>query len=204
MITGHWHRNSQWMARGVPVINTGALCGWQWNGTPPHYCFPVRPGYRLFHFDGQVLRTFWRDGSYWQTPAPGIQVALVTIGNSHTGGPRPQVRSIDVFSRTKLMVTAYARQTEIARVEWSLAQKDWRPMERSFNGIWSEWQWEIEPMDFRCMGEQTCIIRAIGIDGTQAYDAVPLRLSEKECASTELSVTQSSREYLFELFYLPR
>ncbi len=64
MITGHWHRNSQWMARGVRVVNTGELCGWQWNGTPPHYCFPVRPGYRLFYFDGHVLRTFWRDGSY--------------------------------------------------------------------------------------------------------------------------------------------
>lgn len=204
MVTGHWHRNSEWIAKGIRVINTGALCGWQWNGTPPHHCFPTRPGYRLFHFDGKVLRSFWRDGSYWQTPAPKVQVTLSHVGDAHTGGPRPQVRSIDVFAKTNLVATAYAVKSKIARVEWSIVEKDWRPMECTFDGLWSEWKAAIDPLEFRATGEQTCIVCAESVDGDKAYDAVPVRLAEHECAAATSSAAQAGRERVFELFYLPR
>jgi len=204
MLTGHWHRNGEWKAGGIRVINSGALCGWQWSAVPPHYCFPVRPGYRLFHFDGQKLRTFWRDGSYWQTPAPVVQVTLVNIGGAHTGGPRPQVRPVDVYSKTTLEVVTRSVQTEIASVEWSITQGDWRPMERTFDGIWSEWRAEIDPADFRPIGEQTCVVRAENDKGAKAYDAVPIRLSENESVPAAPSVAQSGPERVFDLFYLPR
>ena len=205
VITGHWHRNSEWQAGGIRVINTGALCGWQWNGTPPHYCFPLRPGYRLFYFDGENLRTFWRDGSYWHTPAPEVQITLVNIGGAHTGGPRPQVRTIDIYADTKLEVATYAVKTEITKVEWSLTQGDWHPMECTFQGLWSEWQAELDPLEFRAIGEQTCIVRAEGANGViKAYDAVPIRLAERECAPTISSATSAGPEKVFELFYLPR
>ena len=204
IVTGHWHRNSEWHANGIRVINTGALCGWQWNGTPPHNCFPLRPGYRLFHFDGHTLRTFWRDGSYWQTPAHVVQITLVKIGNAYTGGPRPQVRPIDVFTKARLAVSVRAVQAEVVRVEWSLVQKDWHAMERTFDGIWSEWQAEIDPAEFHSAGERTCIVRAEDAKGAKAYDAVPVRLAEYESAAMVPFVAQPGGEKTFELFYLPR
>lgn len=204
MLTGHWHRNGEWQAGGVQVINTGALAGWQWNATPPHYCFPLRPGYRLCYFDGENLRTFWRDGSYWNTPAPAVQVTLVSVSGAYTGGPRPQVRTIDVYATAKLEVVAYATDSEITKVEWSLTQGDWRPMTRTFDGLWSEWQAEIDPLEFRAMGEQICIVRAENTRGTKAYDAVPMRLAERECAPTVSSVASAGAEKVFELFYLPQ
>jgi len=204
VITGHWHRNSEWQAGGVRIINTGSLCGWQWNGMPPHYCFPLRPGYRLFHFDGQKLRTFWRDGSYWQTPAPRMQITIVTIGDAHSGGPRPQVRPIDIYSKARLEVVTRAVGTEIASVEWSITQGDWRPMKRTFTGIWSEWQADIDPEEFRAIGEQTCIVRAKTDRRVEAYDGVPIRLGQRECVPAVPSVAQSGRERVFDIFYLPR
>ena len=86
LITGHWHRNGEWLTRGMRVINTGPLCGWQYNGVPPYSGFPVRPGYRLLYWDGQLLRSFWRDGSYWKTPAPAQQVTITQIDTAHAGG----------------------------------------------------------------------------------------------------------------------
>ena len=203
MITGHWHRNGEWMVNGIPLINTGALCGWQWNGTPPHYCFPVRPGYRLFWFGDGKLRSFWREGSYWTTPAPRVQVTLVWIGPAHTGGPRPQVRPIDIFGRVRLTAKAYAVKDKIVKVEWSLVKDEWLPMEQTFQGIWSEWEAELDPTKFRATGELTCIVRAETEKGLKAYDAVPIRLSERECSARTSTPSQEGREMVFELFYLP-
>ncbi|MCD6507271.1 metallophosphoesterase [Candidatus Poribacteria bacterium] len=204
MITGHWHRNGEWNAKGVRVINTGALCGWQWTGIPPHRCFPTRPGYRLFHFDGKrTLRSFWRDGSFWETPAPKVQVSLVHVGEAHTGGPRPQVRPIEVFAKTMLRVTAYARGGKITKVEWSIERSRWRPMRITFEGLWSEWEGSIDPLEERALGEHILIVRAEDMDGNRAYDAIPIRLAERECTPMVPASAQSGREMVFELFYPP-
>jgi predicted phosphodiesterase len=203
MVTGHWHRNGEWLAGGVRVINTGALCGWQWNGIPPHRCFPTRPGYRLFHFDGEGIRSFWRDGSYWETPAPKVQVSLVRVGDAHTGGPRPQVRPIEVFARTTLHVTAYSRGGRIAKVEWSIERGRWKPMSLTFDGLWSEWEAQIDPIEERALGEHVCVVRAEEVGGNKAYDAVPIKLAERECTPMSSASAQAGRETVFEMFYPP-
>jgi 3',5'-cyclic-AMP phosphodiesterase len=203
MLTGHWHRNAEWTENGIRIINSGALCGWQYNETPPHFCFPTRPGYRLFHFDGETLRTFWRDGSYWDTDAPSVQVAARDIGGAHTGGPRPQVRTLDVFGRSQLTALAYADEGTVDRVEWSLVRNDWRPMVRTFDGIWSEWTAEIDPLEFRTIGEHVCAVRAETTAQHKAYDAVPVRLTERECAAPTSCPARAGRETVFDLFYAP-
>lgn len=202
MVTGHWHRNGEWTARRVRVINTAALCGWQYNGIPPHYCFPTRAGYRLFHWDGGQLRTFWRDGSYWQSPAPPVQVAIVRLGDAHAGGPRPQVRPALVTAPVTLNVATYASQTAITQVEWSLSQGDWRPMRRVFDGPWCEWEDVLDPAQFRATGSHVLVVRAT-TNKVAAYDAVPVELAERECFVLQAAAV-AGRETVFELFYPPR
>lgn len=199
IVTGHWHRNGEWLAKGIRIINTGALCGWQWNGIPPHYCFVVRPGYRLFHFDGKCLRSFWRDGSYWSTPAPSVQATLVRIGSSHTGGPRPQVKPIEIFAKTKLYARTYGIVT---RVRYSIVKNNWRPMYCTFNGLWNEWEAEIDPDEFRSIGKYNCVVCAEGIKGERAYDAVPIQLGKRKLGITD-GTTEAGPEEIFELFYPP-
>ena len=201
-ITGHWHRNGEWPARGVRVINTGALCGWQWTGTPPHYCFPTRPGYRLFHFDG-TLRTLWREGSYWQTPAPGVQVALEWIGPAHTGGPRPQVHPVEVAGRCRLRATAYSTGEAVERVEWSLVHRDWRQMVRTYHGLWSEWEAELDPKECRAAGELICCVRCRTKGNQEAYDQVPVRIAPRDSSPKTDASARACAETLFEMHYAP-
>jgi 3',5'-cyclic-AMP phosphodiesterase len=203
MLTGHWHRNAEWTEHGIRIINTGALCGWQYNDTPPHFCFPTRPGYRLLHFDGETLRTFWRDGSYWNMAAPTVQVVARDIDGAYSGGPRPQVRTLEISGRSTLTALAYADEGTVDRVEWSLTRDDWRPMTRTFDGVWSEWTAEINPAEFRTIGEHVCIVRVIMATQDKAYDAIPVRLAERECAAPMSSAAHTGRETVFELFYRP-
>lgn len=202
IVTGHWHRNGEWVARGVRIINTGALCGWQWNAIPPHWCFPTRPGYRLFHWDGESLRTFWRDGSYWQTPAPQVQVTIVRIGDAHTGGPRPQVHPILVSAPATIHVAVFTTGKEISGVEWSLCENNWRPMQRVYSGIWSEWVASVDPAEFRGVGMRVLYVRAI-TNRPAAYDAVPVKIATRECSFLGVAAI-AGREMVYELFYPPR
>jgi 3',5'-cyclic AMP phosphodiesterase CpdA len=199
LVSGHWHRNGEWTARGVRVINTGALCGWQYNAIPPYMSFPTRPGYRLFHWDGDHLRSFWRDGSYWTAPAPAAQVTVTHIGPAHTGGPRPQVRPVHVMAPARVSVSACARRGEVAGVEWSLSEGKWRPMRRVFQGPWSEWEDVLDPSESRAIGGQVLVARAL-TSKPVAYDAVPVQLAERECSAEQLSVF-AGREIVYELFY---
>jgi len=202
-VTGHWHRNGEWDADGVRVINTGALAGWNWTGTPPHYCFPVRPGYRLLHYDGAQLRSFWREGSYWTGPAPDRQVTLEWIGPAHTGGPRPQVHPAEVSARVTLKANAYAPNDEIASVEWSVTHKEWAPMTRVFSGVWSEWEAELDPAALRPAGELICCVRARTADGKEAFDEVPVRFGQRDSSAMNTLPAYPLAETLFELFYCP-
>ena len=218
LLTGHWHVNREWVAKGIKVVNTGALAGWLWNAVPPHYCFPARPGYRLCYVDGEELRTFWREGSYWSVPAPrreigdywckggpAVQVGLVRLGGMHTGGPRPEVSCITLWGRASLEVTAYARDREIEKVEWSIDRGAWRPMRRTFDGLWSEWEAEIDLAVEGDSGEQVCIVRARDMQGLQAFDAVPFRIAEHEglAGGAGMPAAAAAEGIVFELFGLP-
>ena len=226
LLTGHWHVNREWIAKGIKVVNTGALAGWLWNAVPPHYCFPARPGYRLCHFDGEELRTFWREGSYWSAPAPrreigdywwkagpAVQVGLIRLGGVHTGGPRPEVSRVVVSGRAALEVMAYARENEIEMVEcsiergdWcSIERGDWRPMARTFDGVWSEWAAEIDLAGEGALGERVCIVRARDAEGLLAFDAVPFQVAEDEGARTEArtAAATGAEGMVFELYRGP-
>ncbi|OGV67004.1 MAG: hypothetical protein A3K19_29555 [Lentisphaerae bacterium RIFOXYB12_FULL_65_16] len=200
LITGHWHRVNEWRIGGVRLINSGALCGWQWTGIPPYWSFPVRAGYMLYSFDGQTLRSFWRE-LYSQEMRPEVQVNLVWVGPVHTGGPRPQVRPAEVFSRLTLTAHTCRLGGPVDAVEWSLCNGQWLPMRCTYHGIWQEWQAELDPHQFRA-GEQVLSVRAL-LNGTpKSYDAVPVRLAE--ASSPPLCAAIAGREQVFELFYTPK
>jgi len=200
MVTGHWHRVNEWSVGGVRLINTGALAGWQWTGIAPYWSFPVRPGYRLFHYHEGELRSFWRELAS-QECRPAVQANVVWLGPVHTGGPRPQVRPAEVFTRVPIHVHTCSLSHEVERVEWSLCNGDWRPMERGFDGIWQEWQAELDPHEFRT-GDQVLAVRAVADSRPMAYDAVPLRLAE--ASSPPLAAAIARQETVFELFYQPK
>jgi hypothetical protein len=216
LVTGHWHINWEWLAKGVRVINTAALAGWLWNGTPPHYCIPAIPGYRLYYFDGKGLRSFWREGSYWsapaprreiglywEKPAPRLQVGLVRIDGAHTGGPRPQVRPVCAFGKASLDVTAYACETAVEKVEWRIAGKSWHSMKRTFDGIWSEWTGEIDLRKSGDCRENVCIVRATDSDGNTAFDVVPFWTVDDVRDRTAVKPLNRDDEMLFALFRCP-
>lgn len=202
VLSGHWHRNGEWDAAGVRVINTGALCGWQWTGTPPHYCFPVRPGYRLLHYDGR-LRSFWREGSYFRMPAPVCQVTLQWVGGAHTGGPRPQVHPCQVSAPCRLVAQAFALGEPVELVEYSLVHRNWQPMQCTFDGPWSDWEATVDPTTLRQAGELVCCIRATTASGHQACDEVPLSFGQRDCAAATPAPAYQLAGQLFELFYCP-
>ncbi len=202
-ITGHWHRNGEWDAGGTRVINTGSLAGWQWTGTFPHCTFPTRPGYRLFHYDG-TLHTLWREGSYWQTPAPTPQVTLEWIGPAHTGGPRPQVRPVEVAGPCNMRATAYSMAGRVESVEWSVASRQWHKMTMVYDGLWSEWEAALEPEMLRTGGEAICCVRCRDAEGRLAYDEVPIRFEQRDPTAAGGAPAHASGEMLFELFTSPR
>ncbi len=202
-ITGHWHRCCEWYANGVWVINTGALAGWQWTGIAPHYGFPTLPGYRLFFYDGRELRTFWRDGAYWQVPPPDAQVTLEKVGGVHTGGPRPQVRPPTVAGPVKLLAKAFVRGGRAEAVEWSYQRGDWRPMTRTFDGLWSEWEYELNYRELRPWGPYTFSVR-LRMDGRdRALDAVPVTIAERDAGPFCAAGTLPGAEQLWSSFYPP-
>ena len=199
LLTGHWHRVNEWRIEGVRVINAGALVGWQWTGIPPYYSFPVRAGYMLHHYADGGLRSFWRE-LVSQENRPAVQANLVWIGPVHTGGPRPQVRPAEVFSRVRLRAQTCALGQPVEAVEWSLVQGQWQAMTKGFSGLWEEWEADLDPRAYRG-GEMVLAIRAIRQGKPAAYDAVPVRLAE--ASSPPLTAAQAGRETVFELYYLP-
>ncbi len=201
-ITGHWHRCGEWTAGGVRVINTGPLCGWQWNGVPPHHCFPLRPGYRLFCWDGAELRTFWRDGAWWMAPAPAVQVTLESIGGAHTGGPRPQVRPPMVCQRAEVVAKAFCLGGQVQRVEISLQRGRWEPMKLRWRGLWSEWVAEIGADELRPPGPYVVAVRAM-CDAGQAIDSVPVFIAERDSTPSATARALPGADQLFALFYPP-
>jgi hypothetical protein len=201
-VTGHWHRNGEWDAGGVRVINTGALCGWQWTGTPPHYCFPTRAGYRLLAFDG-TLRSFWRDGSYWDMPAAPVQVTLERVGPAHTGGPRPQVHGIEVSGACTLRAQTFAATENVEAVEWSAAHGQWAPMEQVYQGVWSEWEGLLDPCQVRTSQDVVLCVRARTASGKEAFDQVPASIGERDSSARLQAPAIARADRLFELAYKP-
>ena len=186
LISGDYHVSDRWESRGLLNINTASLSGFIWNGMNN---FPVKPGYRIFNWDGENLRTFWREGSYWTLPPvqtsetkkcisfptptykeyngmlwqsmyyENAQISLNSIGGIWTGGPRPIVRPMYIFDKTILQAQTFSQHLEIESVSWSLNENDWHPMHKVWNGIWDEWEADFDPDDFR-NGEYLCRVRA--------------------------------------------
>ena len=203
LITGDYHVNDEWEREGVRIINTGALVGMFYNGLGN---FPLKPGYRIFHWDGETLRSFWREGSYWTLPPSPekqqmycgdfglysfckrqelwwpiplyerIQVTLTAFGNALTGGPHPIVRPMNVFGKTVIKADVFSQHLDIAAVEWSLDNENWFPMTRVWNGIWQQYEAEFDPASLR-NGEYLCKVRATGSDNSKYCDVVPVIIS---------------------------
>ena len=192
LITGHWHRNGEWNVRGVRQITTGALTGWQWNATPPYYHFPTRPGYRWFHFDGETLRTFWREVS------PSLQATLTWAGPVHVGGPRPQVRPPLIGGPIILRAETWSQLDPVIELEWSMEKGHWHKMTKVWEGLWSEWHAPFDSRECR-VGEAVLCVRAKSKSGKEAYDAVPARIDQGHPARDAVA----GPEMVFELFYLP-
>jgi len=208
-ISGHWHRNMTWDLGGITAINTGALGGFQCSGPEPFFLFPVRPGYRMFHWDGVTLRSFWRTLRAW------IETSVTFIGDAHGHGPRPQVRTVTVGAPVDIQVQAYAPGERIEAVEWGLAvnvsdttysavpvmhASGWRPMKRTWDGLWSEWEAPFDPGGV-APGEYVLLSRAKRRSDNEWYghDAVPLSVS-----SDRDTPARADAERLFALFDGPR
>lgn len=200
LISGDYHANDEWESSGVKIINSGALAGFFWTGQGN---FPIKPGYRIFAYEDGVLRNFWREGSYWPLPPTPeenqlycgelplyatmqragqwwsvphyerIQISLTNFGGVGTGGPRPVVRPMYIFDKTTISAQVFSQHLEIASVNWSVFNNEWHPMERVWNGIWSEYQADFDPSSWR-NGEYLCKVQAIGADGSKYYDTIPV------------------------------
>ena len=208
IITGHWHRNMQWDLAGMTLINTGALAGFQCSGPEPFFLFPVRPGYRIFHWDGKALRSFWRTLRTW------IETGITFIGDAGGHGPRPQVRPVTVGAPVDIQVQAYAPAERIEAVEWGLAvnvsdrpysvrpvmhASGWRPMKRAWEGLWSDWEAPFDPASVAA-GDYVLLSRARrrGDDDWHGHDAAPLTVS-----SDHRAPAHADTERLFALFDRP-
>ena len=175
-------------------INTASLGGFLWNGI---YNFPVKPGYRIFHWDGRQLRSFWREGSYWTLPPQttpetkkcisfptptysnydnmlwpemnyeNVQISLTGISGVWTGGPRPIIRPMHIFAGATLQVDTFSKHFEIESVSWSLDDRDWHPMRKVWSGLWEQWEADFHPEEYR-NGEYLCRVRAEVKGGSNA------------------------------------
>ena len=170
LLTGHWHRTWEWTEGGVRVVNTGALCGWQWNGFPPFYGFPTRPGYRLFWLDSEELRTFWRD-----LYCP-VQVSLVKLGEANFMGPRPQARRPVLRGRARLLAQAFGMRAEAVEALLQVDEGPWRPMEPTWRGLWTDFEATLDAAEIP-EGEHVLTVKAIFDDGSEAFDHAPLLVS---------------------------
>lgn len=208
ILTGHMHFNNEWLintgdGKKVRLINTGSAMGQQWTNIPPYRYFPTRPGYRMLSFYEGKLRSFWREIRIEE------QANLVWIGPVHTKGPRPQVLSVEVFSKVQILAQSFARIGEIIEMEWCLCSEcgqigwkilhAWSPMNRIFSGLWSDWEAELNPEGFN-PGQYALVVRAKSNRSRFAYDAVPIIIS----AGRSSIPAKPGRDIVFELFLLPK
>ena len=192
MITGHRHRDEEGKVGKFLQIQSGSLFGYQWNALPPHYWFPVRPGYRIFRLDGSQLHSFWRE---LRTDA---QVNLVWAGQAHTMGPRPMVRPPIISSDVRLLAKAYGVKEKIIKVEYSLEDKKWYLMQKCFDKLWSEWEANFCIKGIE-QGTHVLVVRAHTSKRIMAYDSIPLVINRDS-----LSVAAyPGPETVFELITFP-
>ncbi|HID94761.1 MAG TPA: hypothetical protein EYP53_01710 [Candidatus Latescibacteria bacterium] len=190
IITGHIHRNLQWTLtmgeKKIRAINTGPLMGQQWTNLPPYYWFPIRPGYRLFCIQGEELHTFWRELGV------ELQASLIWVGDVHTGGPRPLVRPITIFSPVHLIAQGYEKGKDVHAMEWGLCKPCvsfhtvswkvlwWQQMRRTFaSALWSDWEAEFDPYEVES-GDYMLVVRVRS--DSMAYDGVPVKVCHRPSA----------------------
>ena len=199
LISGHWHRFGEWEVEGVRVINSGALCGWQWVGFPPYYSFPLRSGYTMYCYRGGRLDCSWRE-LFSQEMRPGLQVSLVRAGPAHFGGPRPQVRPAHICLPVEIEAHTWSLEQPAERVEWRCPGGSWQPMKRVEAGLWDIWRAVFDPREVGA-GSRVLAVRARVGDRVLAYDAAPVEVAEAD--SPPLAAAVAGRERVFELFYPP-
>ncbi|MFA6716939.1 MAG: metallophosphoesterase [Victivallales bacterium] len=188
-ISGHRHRNDETMIRNIRQIQTGSLAGFQWNGLPPHYMFPVRPGYRIFQFHQSSWYSFFKEIGVKN------QIVLEKINNIHTLGPRPQVRPAILSSDAELLAKVYSEDAMPETVEYSLDNKNWNPLEKKNDFLWSEWSARIPHGRFH-EKFNVITIRAGFDNQLKIYDSVPVFVQPENEPTTAM---QSGPEMLFEL-----
>ena len=76
-------------------------------------------------------------------------------------------------------------------------------MTRAFDGLWSEWEAELDPLSLRAAGELICCVRAKSASGKQAVDQVPVRFGQRDSSAKTSAPAYPLAETLFELFYCP-
>ena len=124
-----------------------------------------------------LYATMQRSGKWWSIPHyERVQISLTHFGKADTGGPRPIVRPMYVFDKTTISAQSFSQHLDVVDVSWSIFNDEWHPMEKVWNGIWSEWQAEFDPSSWR-NGEYLCKVRATGADGSKYYDTVPVIIS---------------------------
>jgi hypothetical protein len=187
-ISGHRHRNDENNINGIRQIQTGAFAGFQWNGMGPHYIFPVRPGYRIFQYEGNKMSSFYKETGVKN------QVVLENISGVHTMGPRPQVRPVILHSDAILQVKAYSTDSTFRSVEYCLGDKNWNELLRKNTILWENWIGRI-PYDKFDSEFNVIRIKAETNDGSIVYDSVPVYVREEK----ESLPAAGGPEMLFEL-----
>lgn len=193
ILTGERHANGEWLVGNAYVISTGGLCGYRWTNVPPDYCILTRPGYRLIWLEDGTLRTFWRE-----ITSP-VQVTISFVGESHTLGPRPQVHVLDIYADCDILVQAYARDADIESVEIGLGGSPWIPLQKTWEGPWSEWEGTLHTYEVG-WGQQLLVARARSTNGDEAYDAVPFWM--RSVSARRASAVREA--IIFELMERPR
>jgi hypothetical protein len=113
------------------------------------------------------------------------------------------VHGIEVSGTCTLHAQTFAASGEIASVEWSVVHGQWQPLERVWQGAWSEWEGELDPRGVRTSQDVVLCVRARTAAGKEAFDEVPLSIGEGDSSARLPAPAIARAERLFELAYKP-
>ena len=96
------------------------------------------------------------------------------------------------------MAKSWSPRDRVEHVEWRVGGEGWKPMDRLWEGLWSEWSVPVEPGQLG-VGEATLVVKATTASSARAYDAVPIRVD----SGHSVADAYPGPEMVFELFGLP-
>ena len=103
----------------------------------------------------------------------------------------------------RMRATAYSVAGKVETVAWSVATRQWYEMTQVHDGLWSEWEAEVDPHALRAGGEAVCCVRCQDVEGRLAYDEVPIRFEQRDSTAAGGAPAHACGEMLFELFVSP-